>query len=206
VSAIHLTTWTFRPASGGKGGSYLGRNEIIANLRNTTDFTESLIAEMLQSSLPGVVPDFDLTVTNRHADRYRGTCYPYGCRFRREDPDKPLIIARVTADDNAFPIWTIKEDALEANQEPNCRRLTSEGGRHIRRRGYIGTLLRDREECLLYVLAHELKHLKQRDCKTGWILQMEAISCFGLSCVLTMCHAIKVKSNIICHTIMGSSQ
>jgi hypothetical protein len=48
--------------------------------------------------------------------------------------------------------------------------------------------------------------LKQSTLLDRWILQMEAISCFGLSCVLTMCHAIKVKSNIICHTIMGSSQ
>jgi hypothetical protein len=169
MSAIPLTSWMFRPANDGKGGNYLSRNVIIANLRNTTTFTESLIAEMLQSSLPGVVPDFDVTVTNRHADRYRGKCYPYGCGLRREDPDKPLIIARVTADDNAFPTWTIEKAASETDHEPSRERLTGEDGRRIRWRGYIGTLLRDREECLLYVLAHELKHLKQRDCKTGWI-------------------------------------
>lgn len=146
----------------------MGRKEIVANLRNTTDFAEDLIADMLESSLPGVVPDFDLSVTNRHADRYRGVCYPYGCRLRK-DSDKPIIIARVTADDNAFPIRTLAEETSDTGQDPDRKRLTGEGSRHRRRRGYIGILIRNREECLLYVLAHELKHLKQRDCKTGWI-------------------------------------
>lgn len=167
MTPIQITNWTFRFAKDDEGG-YFGRNEIVANLWNTTDFTEYQIAEMLTSALPGAVPNFDLTVSNRHADRYRGTCYPYGCSLR-DDPDKPLIIARVTADESAFPLWTVDAPTAETDQERGRRRLAAESGRRVRRRGYIRMLLRNREECLLYILAHELKHLKQRDIKSGWI-------------------------------------
>lgn len=145
------------------------KGRVYVNIRNTTSFTEDQISEMLTSALPGVVPDFDLTVSNRHTDRYHGTCYPYGCNLRK-DPDKPLIIARVTADDTAFPMWTVDPGIADQDEEDlGLRRLAAEGSRRLRRRGYIRTLLRSRQECLLYILAHELKHLKQRDSKSGWI-------------------------------------
>jgi hypothetical protein len=38
-----------------------------------------------------------------------------------------------------------------------------------KRHGYISTLLRSSQECLIYVIAHELRHLYQEKNKADWV-------------------------------------
>jgi hypothetical protein len=69
---------------------------ILVYLKNTTKYADSEIAKILEFSAPPEIQDFDATITKRFRDRFRGTCYPSGCRLHEVNPSKPLIIVRTS--------------------------------------------------------------------------------------------------------------
>jgi hypothetical protein len=144
------------------------RRRLEVYLKNTTKFSRERIAEILQFSMPPDMPDFDATITNRFADHFRGVCYQYGCLLH-ERPHKPLVIARVNPNEAQFPFWIERGDGKRSRAHGGGNRAAVAQTTNIRRRGYISTWLRSPEECLVYVLAHELRHLWQRDYKNNWV-------------------------------------
>src|SRR5215207_5786504 len=77
-------------------------------LANTTNFPEDRIREIIQFVKPNNLPtsNFDVRVTNS-SGHYHGMCYWDGCGYAKNgigsDPNRPLIIARVTTNASKFP-------------------------------------------------------------------------------------------------------
>jgi hypothetical protein len=107
-------------------------------LKNYTDIPNSEIREMTRFCKPVNVSHFDLRISNSYTSTFRGRFYPKGCYYH--ETLKPLIVVRVTKDAKKFPLYT----------------------RHTKGGGYIDTLLLNREEAFLLVIAHEIRHLWQK--------------------------------------------
>jgi hypothetical protein len=145
--------------------------KILVYLKNTTKYSDREIARILEFSMPIGVPDFDATVTKRFQDRFRGTGYPFGCWLHKVNRYKPLIIARISGNEDFFLYWVERGDSRR-----EAKRLTTVGTdrsvfrpHKLKRRGYVSTLLSSTQECLIYVIAHELRHLYQAKYKAGWV-------------------------------------
>jgi hypothetical protein len=137
-------------------------------LKNTTRYSDTELEAILQFSMPPGIPDFDVTATKRFRDLFKGTCYPQGCRLHRVNPYKPLIIVRVSDNERDFPYW-VERGSNPRESKRIAMNAISYSQYNPRRRGYISTLLRNSRECLVYLIAHELRHLYQAKNKTGWI-------------------------------------
>lgn len=144
---------------------------ILVYLKNTTRYSDNEIEEILEFSMPLGSPDFDATITRRFRDLFKGTCYPFGCRRHKVNPSKPLIIVRTSQKEKYFPYWierggTFKKTKRIVTVQTHA---TFFSGHKARSRGYISTLLRTAQECLVYVAAHELRHLYQVQNKACWV-------------------------------------
>jgi hypothetical protein len=166
-----MSTLSSEPNATQKADSLRINREILIYLKNTTKYSDTEIAEILEFSMPLGLPDFDATITRRFRDLFKGTCYPFGCRRHKVNPSKPLIIVRTSQKEKYFPYWierggTFKKTKRIATVQ---RHATFFSGHKARRHGYISTLLRTAQECLVYVTAHELRHLYQVQNKACWV-------------------------------------
>jgi hypothetical protein len=153
-------------------GSPSAGKTILVYLKNTTKYTDNEIAEILQFSIPLSMPDFDATITKRFRDHFRGSCYPSGCWLHEVNPHKPLIIVRTSENEKDFPYWIERGDNLKKAKRRSTTAETNASSARKNNRirhGYISTLLRSSQECLLYVIAHELRHLYQAKNKVDWV-------------------------------------
>jgi hypothetical protein len=112
--------------------------------------------------------DFDITLSNYRKYLFRGKCYPQGCWMHKIDPRKPLVIVRIWSKENAFPYWVDYSYSKWKNRVDNRKPLSDNSGSYAHR-GYISHWLLTREECLVHVLAHEMRHVWQINHKQGWI-------------------------------------
>jgi hypothetical protein len=86
MSALELWTETpYQSLSSAVAGAADNRRLIDVRLRNTTKkFSRKQIEEILRFSMPPEMDDFfDVTVSNRFQDLFRGVCYPFGCALQR---------------------------------------------------------------------------------------------------------------------------
>jgi hypothetical protein len=168
-------------------------------LANTTNFPDEKIREIIQFVKPNNLPNsnFDVRVTNS-SGHYNGMCYWYGCGYAKKgvgsNPNRPLIIARVSPDENKFPhqenhvptrtvklYWDQYDDRKGEWETWHISHLIAISKAYINRRnrelrekgksydwnksagGYIDCLVLSREEALVHILAHEIRHLWQRN-------------------------------------------
>jgi hypothetical protein len=113
-------------------------------IQNTTDISNKRIRQMIDFVKPNsVASKFTIRVTNGSTE-YVGKAYTEGLGSwakKSEDYDRPHVIARIGKKD-MFPhrSW--------AHTKPKG--------------GYISSLILTREEALVQIIAHELRHLWQR--------------------------------------------
>jgi hypothetical protein len=115
----------------------------IMRLTNNTDFPDKRIREIIEFVRPNGISNFDVMIKNSDTCLYRGRCYYNGSSFHRTT--NPFIVVRITKNEGCFPLY----------------RTTKKGS------GYIPSLLLSREEALVHLIAHELKHLRQARVKRG---------------------------------------
>jgi hypothetical protein len=114
-------------------------------LKNYTNFRNETIREIIQFARPNGIANFDIEIKNYRYGTHRGTCYPEGCPGYHHTVN-PLVVVSITKNENAFPLYE----------------------KHKNGRGYISSLLVSREEALVHVIAHELRHLWQAKVKRGY--------------------------------------
>ena len=108
-------------------------------LRNTSNFTDAQVREIIDFVKPRKVRNFELIVKpSKHS--YSGKAYPTGYSTYRSTSSgfttMPTAICKIGI--RPYPLWTASNN-----------------------HGYIRMLLLSREECLVMLIAHELKHLWQ---------------------------------------------
>lgn len=143
----------------------------LLRLKNTTNFSNSKVLEIVRFCMSKEMSDmldFDITLSNYRKYMFRGKCYPQGCWMHKLDPRKPLIIVRISSKENAFPYWVDYSCSKSKNTVDNRKSLSDNPGSYAHR-GYISHWLLTREECLVHVLAHEMRHVWQINHKQGWV-------------------------------------
>lgn len=135
---------------------------------NTTDIPTERLREIIEFCKPNGLPTskFTVRVTNS-SGRYTGKFYPTGYTETR-----PLVIARVTPDEKLFPHMVIHQARKchkEYYQKFNVKTGRNETWYHKTYEdnpggstgGYIDCLILTREEALVNIMSHELRHLWQ---------------------------------------------
>ena len=112
-------------------------------LTNNTDFPDKRIREIIEFVRPNGISNFDVMIKNSRTCLYGGRCYYNGSSFHRTT--NPFIVVSITKDEGCFPLY-------KTNKKGS---------------GYINSLLLSREEAVVYLIAHELKHLWQAKVKRG---------------------------------------
>ena len=167
-------------------------------LVNTTRFPDNRVREIIQfvklSKLP--TSNFDVRVTNSD-DTQCGVYYGAGGYAKKgigSDPNRPLIIARISSNENKYPYhennrptrtvklqydvfnekkgkwqtWYVSHPiAISKAYIDRRNKENQDSGKHYDYNksagGYIDSLILSREEGLVHILAHELRHLWQKN-------------------------------------------
>jgi hypothetical protein len=109
-------------------------------LKNYTDLPDNTIREIIRAVKPSGVSNFDISIKNC-ASTFRGRAYYTGCAYH--DTASPLVIASIGKADK-FPLSAAVPG------------------------GYLPVILYTRLEALVFVVAHELRHLWQAKHPRGW--------------------------------------
>jgi len=99
---------------------------------------------MISFVRPPGISNFDVRISNSQTRDYRGCCYYNGSDFHATS--NPFIVVRITPNENYFPIYTTYKKG----------------------KGYIDHLLLSREEAVILVTAHELRHLWHKKIAKGY--------------------------------------
>jgi hypothetical protein len=118
----------------------LNRKEKLLKLHNTTKVSNELIREIIRFSKPVDVSNFDVEVKNSSITGFAGMAYWAGSSYHRTR--SPFITIRV----GSWPKYPYKK--VEGN-------------------GYLPMKLFSQEECIVMVIAHELRHLWQSKIPKG---------------------------------------
>jgi hypothetical protein len=134
-------------------------------LKNHTD-THDKIRQMIQFARPNGISNFDVRISNSKAI-FRGRAYYEGSGYH--DTPNPFVVVRVTKDENAFPYFVKHTSRTRTKLElnPQSGKLESVSY-NSGTGGYIDHILLSREEAMLYIIAHELRHLWQAKVKKGY--------------------------------------
>lgn len=111
-------------------------------IKNFTDYTNAQLREFIDFCRPHNIANFDVLFTNS-SGMFVGRAYLEGSKYH--DTVCPFVIVRITKNEKAFPYFVERKKG----------------------KGYLSYLLLSRTECLIHVLAHELRHLWQSKHKRG---------------------------------------
>ena len=144
-------------------------------LKNTTDIPDQKIWEIIKFTQPvDVRSDFSVRVTNSNKNMFCGKFYR--SVHTRTKIEALKVIVRVTKDENKFPFYS--DNTPQRPVRLYFERLGKRTGKYqtwyatryipdLKKRkntgGYINCLLLSREEAVILVMAHELRHLWQMD-------------------------------------------
>lgn len=167
-------------------------------VKNYTNIPDERVRQIINSTRPNHLPtsNFDVKITNS-SKRYSGVFYEEGGYAKKgigSDPNRPLVVVRVTPDENRFPhfadyrptrrielhyekhsedkaMWeewySRKHVGISKAYIERRNRENKERGKHYdwtkSTGGYINHMLLSREEALVHILAHELRHLWQKN-------------------------------------------
>lgn len=104
-------------------------------LRNHTDIPSETIRAIIRAVRPPAIGNFDVRISNHAGRGAAGTAYTQGSGYHATA--NPFLVVRV------------------ARSDEKARRIAKGGG------GYLPSVLGNRIEALLFVLAHELRHMWQ---------------------------------------------
>jgi hypothetical protein len=135
-------------------------------LKNYTNFEDKRIREIIQFVRPNGISNFDVRISNSKTTIFYGRCYYDGAEVHYTAD--PFIVARITRNENEFPYLVQYTPQKKTRMEYNPKTLKFEFVSYSTgSRGYIDNLLLSREEALVHVIAHELRHLWQAKIKKG---------------------------------------
>lgn len=135
-------------------------------LKNYTNISDARIREIIQHLRPNGISKFDVRISNSKTCIFRGCCYYNGAGCH--DTGNPFIIIRITKHEEAFPYFARYIPQIRTHTRINLKTLKSESVSYSTGTGgYIDHLLLSREEAIVHVCAHELRHLWQKEHKRG---------------------------------------
>jgi hypothetical protein len=112
-------------------------------LTNTTNIPDDKVRELIAFSKPTNVTKFDVMIKNFQYAGCRGRAYTQGSSYHYSNA--PFIVVSICKSENIYPFET-----------------------NPKKGGYLPHISKSREEHLLFVLAHELRHLWQVKVPKGW--------------------------------------
>jgi hypothetical protein len=136
-------------------------------LKNYTDISDDKIRQIIKFVRPNGISNFDVRISNSQSDIFRGRAYYEGSGYH--DTSNPFIVVRITKNENAFPYFV-----KYTSQRRTKLKLNPESGKlesvsyNTSTGGYIDHILLSREEAVVHVIAHELRHLWQAKVKGGY--------------------------------------
>jgi len=107
-------------------------------ITNTTNIPNEKIREFIKLVKPSGISNFDVTIKNYKYTGIRGVAYPYHLGSSYHRSNKPFIIVSVQKGEDGYP------------------------RKRIGRKGYLTYTLLTKDEAILHVIAHELRHLWQK--------------------------------------------
>lgn len=113
-------------------------------LRNTTSFSDELILEAINFVKLKGIGHFRVRVT-KCSNYFGGVSYPEGNYFHKDNALLPSVTVRITEKEILFPYLQIP---------------------WRKNKGYLPSLMLSREEALVHLLAHEIRHLWQKHHRT----------------------------------------
>jgi hypothetical protein len=142
-------------------------------LRNSTDISNSVVKEVIRFVRPVGIANFDIMLKNAQGRYAGGRAYSQGSVYHKGN--SPFVVLRVPRD--TYPQW--KKSFGDKNFVMSKRPLKSEGWQRTNKATFPLTLhtyqrgqlrgkqyhVTSRIEYLVYLAAHELRHLWQH--KTG---------------------------------------
>jgi hypothetical protein len=130
-------------------------------LENHTDISDSRIRKIIRFVRPNRISGFDLRISNSKY-LFAGTAYPNGSSLHRTS--NPFIVVRVTDKETKFPYLVEYNSQTRVDSKSKPQIIMAEARSHnTSNRGYIDHLLLSREEAIIHVVAHELRHLWQKN-------------------------------------------
>jgi hypothetical protein len=136
-------------------------------LKNFTNIPDHKIRQIINFVRPNGISNFDVRISNSQKHIFRGTAYEKGSGYH--DTANPFIVVRVTKNERAFPYFVRYKSRtrtkVKLNPQSGKLELVSYT---IGKGGYIDHILLSREEAVVHVIAHELRHLWQTKVKRGY--------------------------------------
>ena len=127
-------------------------------LKNYTDIPNERIREIIRFVRPNGISNFDVKITNTKRG-YSGIAYR---RSSWHDRSNPFINGRLTRNSHEFPYYRHYDSSKIEKTRLNLKTGQRESYSYSAGTGgYIPHLVLSREEALVDVTAHELRHLKQ---------------------------------------------
>ena len=111
-------------------------------LTNTTSIPNEKLRLIIRTVRPSGISNFDLMIKNSEGNNCCGRCYTRGSSYHYST--KPFIVIRIPKKQGNYP-------------------YTTYGGE-----GYIPFIILNKIEDVLYVIAHELRHIWQSKIKKGY--------------------------------------
>jgi len=133
-------------------------------LVNHTNISDKKIREIIKFVRPNGISNFDVRISNSKS-LFAGRAYHNGSSYHDRWTTQ-FIVVRITKDESSFP-YKVSHSKGERKvihfdgqkQWTTYKKITS--------KGYLNYLLLSREEALVSVIAHELRHIWQSKIKNG---------------------------------------
>jgi len=137
-------------------------------LMNFTSIDSNWLKEVIRFCKPNGITNFDISFKNKTTSGCHGYCYWAGCSYHKTGA--PLITIRI-GDEEKFIANAIKRGVKnEFTGEPltwNHLRFPRMIPAARKKAGYLPYLALNKEEEIIHVIAHELRHLWQAKVKSG---------------------------------------
>lgn len=136
-------------------------------LNNYTNIPDDKIRHIIKFVRPSRISNFDVKISNSQSGIGGGRAYCYGSRHH--DRVAQFIEVKVTKNEHAFPYF-----ARYKPQRRSKLKLNPQSGKletvyyNSGTGGYINHILLSREEAVVDIIAHELRHLWQVIVKRGY--------------------------------------
>jgi hypothetical protein len=134
-------------------------------LKNYTNIADDKIRQIIKFVRPAGIARFDVRISNSKSI-FQGRAYINGSAYHKTP--NPFIVVRITKQEDAFPFFVHYK-----SQKRTRPKLNPVTGRfelvayNTGTGGYIDHLLLSREETIVHVIAHELRHMWQKNHKKG---------------------------------------